>query len=192
MIILLRTQHHSYHSYSLQLLHQQVDFGHLKSKGQPGHTCKVSLGRRTAGHIASGPAFRHNFPYPKGEKADELPAREAAKGVEGSPHSKKVSWDQGQALSWTLTGPFPAGSRGIPEALQEALQSAETEALEGRRHRAPWGALRTLLPQLHNQAISSGQKENAPRVTFPNGAFIVLSSAEKAREMEMCANAKPE
>lgn len=68
-----------------QLFYHQLDFRHLKE--QAGDTCKISLGGRTAGHMAPCPAFRYNLPCPNAwkERAEGLPARGAAKGVEGGP-----------------------------------------------------------------------------------------------------------
>lgn len=76
----------------------------------------MSLGRRTAGYIASCPAFRHNLPCMNTwkENAGELPAREAAKDVEGSFQNKKVSGTKVQYQSQRLTVPLLAGSLGIP------------------------------------------------------------------------------
>lgn len=92
-------------------------------------------------HTASCPAFGHNLPCPNTwkEKAGELPAREAAKGVEGSLQNQKVSWEQGQFFSQILTG-LPLLAAVAP---QEALKAAETETLPGRRHGVPQETLKS-------------------------------------------------
>jgi len=149
----------------------------------------MSLGRRTAGHIPSRPAFGHNLPCPNTwkEKAGELPAREAAKDVEAGLQNKKVSGTKGKsrARGWLYLSLLAA------VASQEALQAAETETLQGRRHKAPRETLRSapaIGAQSGNQLRPGGW--HTPKATLPNGVFIALSSAEKAREMEVCTKAK--
>lgn len=142
---------HTHQTYPPQLLHHQT----WKPKRQSEHTCKRFPGRRMERHTASCPAFGHNLPCPNTwkEKAGELPAREAAKGGEGSLQNQKVSWDQGHVLSQILTGLLPFGSYGILGDIKSSRDwdPAREETWDSS------GKTKVLLPQVHNQATSSGQ-----------------------------------
>lgn len=99
-----------------------LDLGIGSPRGRQSTPVKCPQEGEWKGQTASCPAFRHNLPCPSTwkEQAGKLPSREAAKGVEGSLQSQKVSWNQGQVLSQILTGLLPFGSYGIPGGIKRS------------------------------------------------------------------------